>query len=115
MTFIVPPSFTVYGVPQKERPPCLISCDVVVLVRSFAHSPWKFRNSLRRGVRVSYSAYVRPPAWITPPDNWPRLETGEIELRVPLHFNQRVPLPAFPPDSNRVRIDDVVQLRDEPC
>jgi len=115
MTFIVPAQFTVYGVPQKERPPCLVQCDVVELVRTFAHAPWKFRNSLRRGLRVSYSAYVRLPAWITPPENWPRLETGEVELRVPLHFNQRVPLPTFPPDSNRVRPDDVIQLRADPC
>lgn len=115
MTFIVPPEFTVYGVPQRERPPCLAQCEVVELVRSFAHSPWKFRNTLRRGLRVSYSAYVRLPAWITPPENWARLETGEVELRVPMHLNQRVPLPEFPPDRNRVRIDDVLKLRGDPC
>jgi hypothetical protein len=115
MTFIVPESFTVYGVPQNQRPPCLVECEVVELLRMFATAPWKFRNSMRRGLRTTYWAYVRLPAWITPPEKWPRLESGEVELRVPLHFNQRVPLPEFPPGRDRVRIDDVVQLRGNPC
>lgn len=104
MTFIVPAEFTVYGVPQKERPPCLIQCEVVELVRSFAHSPWKFRNSMRRGLRVSYLAYVRLPAWIIPPEKWPRLETGEVELRVPLHFNAHErPFPVCAPPCRELK------------
>ena len=90
MTFIVPPEFTVYGVPQRERPPCLIQCDVIELARMFSLGSWKFRFSRRRAQHVSYTAYVRLPAWIIPPDNWSRLDSGEVALRVPLHFNKRV-------------------------
>jgi hypothetical protein len=115
MTFIIPAAFTVYGIPQRERPPCVVELDVTELVRTFAESPWKFRNRMRRGVRVSYLAYVRLPAWIAAPEKWDRLASGEVQLTVPLHFNQRVPFPEFPPDSNRVRVDDVLQLRGTPC
>ena len=115
MTFIVPASFTVFEVPQRDRPPCLIECEVVELVRTFAQASWKFRRLQRRGIHATYLAFVRLPAWVVPPDGWPRLDSGEVELRVPLHLNPRVPIPQFPAGSNRVRVDDVLQLRGEPC
>ncbi|CAG9256197.1 hypothetical protein [Paraburkholderia caribensis] len=115
MTFIIPAAFTVYDVPQRDRPPCVLELEVIELVRVRSDPGWKFRNSLRRGVRTTYLAYVRLPGWITAPENWPRLETGEVQLGVPLHFNSKVPIPQFPPNGDRIRIDDALQLRDVPC
>jgi hypothetical protein len=115
MTFIVPASFTVYGVPQRERRRCLIQCDVVELVREQSHPGWKFRRTVLRGVRTIYTAYVRLPGWITPPEGWPQLETGEIQLGVPMHFNPRIEFPQFPDGADRMRLDGTLQLRSEPC
>ena len=113
MTFIVPASFTVYGVPQRERRRCLIQCDVVELQRINSYGSGLLRGA--RPMRTIYTAYVRLPGWITPPDGWPRLETGEVELTVPMHINQRVEFPLFPFGDDRVRPDTVQQLGGEPC
>lgn len=115
MTFIIPASFTVYGVPQRERRRCLIQCEVVELAREQSRSGWKFRGTVLPGVRTIYTAYVRLPAWITPPEGWPRLETGEIQLTVPMHFNPRIEFPQFPDGVDRVRLGDAEQLRSEAC
>ncbi|SIT43700.1 hypothetical protein BN2476_350245 [Paraburkholderia piptadeniae] len=115
MTFIIPAAFTVYDVPQRDRPPCVLELEVIELVRMHANPGWRFRKTVRRGGRVTYTAYVRLPGWITAPEKWPRLETGEVEITVPMHFNQRAAFPEFPPGKNRVRLDDVLQLRGEPC
>jgi hypothetical protein len=115
MTFIVPDEFTVCDIPQRERPPCVIELEVVELVRMQANPGWRFRRAVRRNLRTTYIAYARLPAWITAPADWPRLETGEVQIRVPAHFNQKVPIPQFPANSDRVRVDDVLQLKGEPC
>lgn len=115
MTFIIPAAFTVYDVPQRDRPPCVLELEVIELVRMQINPGWRFRKTLRRGIHTTYAAYVRLPGWITAPEKWPRLATGEVELGVPLHFNQRVAIPQFPPNTDRVRIEDTLQLRGEPC
>lgn len=115
LTFIVPPSFTVFNIPQRERPPCLIECEVVELVRERTLGPWRFRNSLRRSVQTKYTAYVRLPAWVTPPERWHRRDTGEVALTVPLHLNPRAVLPQFPAGSDRVRFDDVPPPAEDAC
>ncbi|MHB9833843.1 hypothetical protein Q8F57_003290 [Paraburkholderia terrae] len=115
MTFIIPPRFTVYGIPQRERPPCVLELEVVELVRMYVNPGWKFRNVRRRGVRTAYVAYVRLPGWISAPEDWDRLETGEVLLTVPLHFNQKAPFPQFPEGTDRIRVDNVLQLRGDPA
>ena len=114
LTFIMPGAFTVYGVPQSERRRCYIRCEVVELVR---WQSMETRVTLRglRPARTSYTAYVRLPGWVTPPEDWPRLETGEVELAVPMRFNLRVEFPQFPFGVDRVRPYDTQQLRSEPC
>ncbi|MFP3186304.1 MAG: hypothetical protein RXR20_26600 [Paraburkholderia sp.] len=114
LTFIIPGAFTVYGVPQSERRRCYIRCEVVELVRW--HS-METRVTLRglRPARTSYTAYVRLPGWITPPDSWPRLETGEVELTVPMRFNRRIPFPQFPVGVDRVRPYAGETIRSEAC
>ena len=113
MTFIIPASFTVYGVPQRERRRCLVQCNVVELMRINSYGAGLLRGA--RPIRTIYTAYVRLPGWITPPEGWPQLDTGEVELTVPMHFNQRVEFPQFPFGVDRVRPYDARQLRGESC
>lgn len=106
MTFIVPPQFVVNGVSQRERPPCVIECDVVELVKSVVPSYWHFKYRKRVAARIAYTAYVRLPEHVEAPADWTRLSCGAVELTVPLHFNRRVDFPTFAPGQTRVRLDE---------
>ena len=107
MTFHVPKEFEVFGVPQWLRTPCNIDCDVVELVRKVS-PPIRHWYSRRRRVEpsvVTYSAFVRLPPWVTPPERWPRLMSGEVQLTVPIALNRRVEIPEFPKGVDRIVID----------
>lgn len=111
MTFIVPAQFVVNGVPQSQRPPCVIECDVVELVKSVVPSYWHFKQRKRVAARIAYTAYVHLPEHIEAPADWVRLPCGAVQLSVPMHFNRRVDFPAFPPGQTRVRFE----TPEQPC
>lgn len=104
MTFIVPASFTVNGVPQRERTPSLIECDVVELVRVPTAISWAFRRRGRRPGKWRYVAYARLPDWVIAPRRWMRLPTGEVALDVSVALNRRISWPHFAEGVDRVRI-----------
>lgn len=110
LTFLVPDTFKVFGIPQRERPPCLIECPVVELIRERTTNVWAFRRFSHRAGPWRYIAYARLPDWVTAPEIWNRLPTGEVALDVPLRFNPHVQIPEFPAGATRVRVTP-----DVPC
>jgi hypothetical protein len=109
MSFYVPDEFYVFGVPQRRRMPCVIECEVVELTRRIAppQMSWLQRRRLSAppAPEVSYSAFVRLPPWVTPPDKWYCLITGEVQLTVNMALNKRVPIPPFPIGVHRIVIE----------
>ena len=105
MTFRVPPQFEVFGIPQSERSACNIDCDVVELVRIDGTLQSRWFSRRRKSRQYSYFAYVRLPPWVTPPERWARLLSGEVQLWVSLDLNKRVTIPDFPKGSNHLVIE----------
>ncbi|AJW99392.1 hypothetical protein BM43_3191 [Burkholderia gladioli] len=106
LTFIIPADFTVYGVPQRERPPCVIELQVVELIRmtTKTRSPWSHRFTRRTKPWISFMAYAHLPGWISAPERWRRAPGGAVLLDVPVHFNRRVTFPEFP-ESGRLSFE----------
>ena len=107
MTFKVPKEFEVFGVPQWLRTPCLITCDVVELVRvvSPPRRQWYSRRRRMEPSQVTYIAYVHLPPWVTAPERWARLLSGEVQLSVSTALNRRVEIPEFPKGVDRIVIE----------
>lgn len=107
MTFSVPKEFEVFGIPQWLRSPCLITCDVVELVRivSPARRQWYSRRRWAEPSQISYIAFVRLPPWVIPPEKWSRLMSGEVQLSVSTALNRRVEIPPFPKGVDRIVIE----------
>ena len=107
MTFSVPKEFEVFGIPQWLRTPCLIDCDVVELVRIVSphRRQWYSRRRRMEPSEVTYSAFVKLPPWVTPPERWPRLMSGEVQLSVSIALNRRVEIPPFPKGTDRIVIE----------
>ncbi|OTP79467.1 hypothetical protein [Caballeronia sordidicola] len=107
MTFAVPAEFHVFGIPQSKRPSCLIQCDVVELVRMVSppRRQWYSRRRRMEPTQVTYSAFVRLPPWVTPPERWSRLLSGEVQLTVSVALNRRVEIPPFPVGKDRIVIE----------
>ncbi len=104
LTFIVPDEFKVYGIEQRERPPCVVELEVTELIRMRSSGPWMRHRARRRIRSTSYIAYARLPGWIEAPLGWPRRDGGAVELSVPGHFNRKVTFPAFPDGVDHLRL-----------
>ncbi|MBG0879410.1 hypothetical protein H0X90_21710 [Burkholderia sp. 9775_39] len=104
LTFIIPPEFTVYGMPQRSRTPCVVDLDVTELIRMRSSGPWMRHRARRRARATAYLAYARLPGWIEAPEGWPRRDGGAVQLSVPSHFNRKVPFPVFPDGVDHMRL-----------
>jgi hypothetical protein len=107
MHFYVPREFHVFGMPARTRFFAPIECEVVELVRTVFPPEWKwFRNRRNRvSSQVTYTAYVVLPPWVTPPERWGRLISGEVQMGVNMDLNRRVQIPDFPVGVHRIVID----------
>lgn len=68
LTFIIPPEFTVYGMPQRSRTPCVVELDITELIRMRSSGPW-MRHRARRRARDRLSR-IRTAARLDRSTGW---------------------------------------------